>query len=265
MEPVPIEFISEGDRVCGRFYAAEQLEEPVTFLYIPGWPGDADDYLGLGPQLSRSGINMAEFAPRGLVGSEGICTHASTMQDIASALHWLARADVQKRFKVNPEKLVLGGYSYGGGMAMAYAAHDPGIHRVISIAGTDHGELGRELQRNAELNTMFRAFLRSTRVPDGPARFDIDSSLQEFFDHPEVYGLKDNASKLADRAVLLIGGWEDKNIVIEYALLPLYRALKGADAKDVTFVVYHADHSFGNVRQRLASDIAGWILAERKD
>jgi hypothetical protein len=42
----------------------------------------------------------------------------------------------------------------------------------------------------------------------------------------------------------------------------LYRALKDAGADKVTFLVYHTDHGFGSVRQRLASDIAEWLLQD---
>jgi hypothetical protein len=77
-----------------------------------------------------------------------------------------------------------------------------------------------------------------------------------------VYGLRENAAKLADRSILLIGGWEDVEVTIDQYLLPLYRALRGAGAAKVTFLVYHTDHDFSNVRQRLASDIAGWLLRD---
>jgi len=163
---------------------------------------------------------------------------------------------------VDTARLALGGYSYGGGMAMAYAARDPSVCRVISIAGTDHGEFVREWQRNPAFAEGMRRWLLSTRVPEGPARFDMEASLHELIDHPDIFGLRENAKKLADRSILILGGWEDTGPTIDRHLLPLYRALRGAGAEKVTFIVYHTDHSFSNVRQRLASDIAGWLLRD---
>ena len=224
MEPVPIEFLNEGVCVRGRFFAAEGTHEPTTFLFVPGWPADPDDFLGLGPLLSQRGINMVQFAPRGLNPSDGILTHAGTLQDIRSAMQWLRQADVHKRFKVDPASLVLGGYSYGGGMALAYAARDPAVRRVISIAGMDHGELAREMQRNASFAEEIRAWLASTRAPEGPARFDLEAGLQELFDHPDVFGLRENAANLADRSLLLIGGWGDNGVTMDQHLLPFSRA-----------------------------------------
>jgi hypothetical protein len=99
-------------------------------------------------------------------------------------------------------------------------------------------------------------------TPDGWARFDLEAGLQELIDHPDIYGLKENATNLADRSILIFGGWEDQGPTIDQYLLPLYRALKGAGAQKVTFIVYHTDHSFSNVRQRLMTDIAEWLQRE---
>jgi pimeloyl-ACP methyl ester carboxylesterase len=263
MEPVSIEFINEGACVRGRFFAAIETDEPNTLLLVPGW--GPDDDLELGTLLAEKGINFCSFNPRGVHPSDGIHTHTGTLQDIGTALQWLRQADVQKRFKVDMTRLVLGGYSYGGGMAMAYAARDPSVRRVISIAGNDHGEFARELQWNPWFADGFRRWLWSTRAPEGWARFDMEANLQELFDHPDIFGLRENAEKLADRSILIFGGWEDTGPTIDQYLLPLYRTLKSAGAEKVTFIVYHTDHSFSNVRQRLASDIADWILRDWSD
>jgi pimeloyl-ACP methyl ester carboxylesterase len=262
MEPVSIEFISEGACVRGRFFAAVGTTLATTLLLVPGWPGDPNDVLGLGALLAEQGINVCMFNPRGLHQSEGFHTHANTLKDIGAALQWLRQADVQGRFGVDTTRLVLGGHSYGGGIAMVYAARDPSVRRVISIAGADFGEIARETQRNAAFAEEFRRVNLSTRRPEGPAQFDYDAGLKEWVDHQDVYGLRENVAHLADRSILLIGGWEDEQVTIDQFLLPLYRALKGAGAAKVTFLVYHTGHDFSNVREQLASDIAGWLLRD---
>lgn len=263
MKSASIEFDSEGARVRGRFFQAVTTVPAPTILFVPGWPGNPDDVLGLGELLVEHGINMCMFNPRGLYQSEGVASAANTLNDIGGALQWLQRADVQRRFTVDTTRIALGGHSYGGGMALAYAARDPSVRRVISIAGTDHAEFVREIQRNAVFAEDIRRELQSTCVPEGPANFDVEAGLQEFADYPDVYGLRENAAKLADRSILLIGGWEDENVTVDQYILPFYRALKKADAAQVAFLVYHTDHGFSNVRERLASDIADWLLCVR--
>jgi pimeloyl-ACP methyl ester carboxylesterase len=262
MEPVPVEFISEGSRVRGRFFAAGGPSAIATLLLFPGWPGNPDDVLGLGVLLAERGINVCMFNPRGLHQSEGIHTHANTLQDIGGALQWLKQADMQERFGVEATRIALGGHCYGGGMAMAYAARDPSVRRVISIAGNDHGEFAREIQRNPAFAEAIRRGMLSTRRPDGPAVFDCDAGIQALVEGQDVYGLRENAANLAGRSILLAGGWEDEQVTIDQYLLPLYRALRRAGAAKVTFLVYHTDHEFTSVSQRLSSDIAQWLFRE---
>jgi dipeptidyl aminopeptidase/acylaminoacyl peptidase len=78
-------------------------------------------------------------------------------------------------------------------------------------------------------------------------------------DTGNVYVLRETATRVADCSILLIGGWEDSNVTVEQTVLPYYRALKKAGAQDVTFLVYHTDHTFLSVSQRLASDIRDWL------
>jgi pimeloyl-ACP methyl ester carboxylesterase len=263
MEPISIEFLSGGECVHGRFFTAVGTQDPTTLLLVPGWPGNPDDVLDLGVMLSKVGINVCMFNPRGLHKSGGIVSHANTLQDIGTAWQWLRQFDIQKQFKVDTTSLVLGGYSFGGGMAMAFAAREPSVRRVVSIAGADFGEVGRLLQSNPTFNRTIRDSLWSTRAPEGPARFDVEAIIQEVIDHPDVYGLRENAVNLANREILLFGGWEDEEAPIELFPLPLYRSLKKAGAANVTFIVYHTDHSFSNMRQKLATDTAEWLNHQR--
>jgi pimeloyl-ACP methyl ester carboxylesterase len=157
--------------------------------------------------------------------------------------------------------VTLGGHSYGGGMAMVYAAKDPRVRRLISIAGSDTGELIRELRRNPAYAETMRKTLSDMQAQKGPVRVgDLETAFQEISKLENVYGLSENAASLADRSILLVGGWEDVVVTVDRTVLPLYRALKRSKAADVTFLVYHADHQFGAVRERLASDIRDWLM-----
>lgn len=267
MEPIPVEIFSEGERLSCRFFPATGTNVPATVLFVPGWPADPDDFLGLGPQLSQRGINVVEMTPRGHQASEGIYTHFNALQDIGASMEWLRQESVQSRFNVDPTRIILAGYSNGGELALAYAANDPGVSYLISCAANDFGQFARDVIHHRTVvknmsmeNTL--AYLWSTQAPAGPARFDPENALQELIDHPEIFGLRENASKLANRSILMFGGWEDEGPTIENYQLPLYRSLKGAGATHVTFIVYHTNHSFANVRQQLADDITEWIHRE---
>ncbi len=263
MKPARVGVDSDGLRLDGCFYQAQKRGPHPTLLLIHGWPGSPTDVLGMGERLVKHGINVLVASPRGMHESEGTNTFAGTLRDIGACLLWLRTPEISERFQIDTAIIILGGHSFGGGMAMAYAATDSSVRRVISIAGTDHGEFIREYERNESYASMFREMLESTQAPSGPIHFDLKFGLRELMDGMKVYGLRENAGKLSDRAILLIGGWEDVSTTVDQFMLPLYRSLKNAGAEDVTFLVYHDSHGFGRVRDRLAVDIVDWIERDR--
>ena len=142
---------------------------------------------------------------------------------------------------------------------MAYAAQDTTVRWIFSVAGTDHGILIRKYLSDEKYAGWIEKLLASTKAPDGPIRFDVKKSLNELAEGQEIYGIMENSGKLADRSILIFGGWEDTNTTIDDYLLPNYRALKAAGAEDVIFKAYHDNHGFGSVRKELYSDLILWI------
>jgi dipeptidyl aminopeptidase/acylaminoacyl peptidase len=260
VQPISIEFMSGGEYIRGQFYRSVNIDPIATLVLVPGWPGNPRDVIGLGALLAQQNVNVLMFNPRGLYQSEGTATFAHTLEDIAAALNWLRQADTRNRFGVDHQRLALGGHSYGGGMALAYTASDTSVRRVISIAGNDHGYWIRRVQKDSLFATNMRQSLLSTRVPEGPARFDLEATLQEIAEHQDIYGLQENAGRLANRSILLIGGWEDEQVTVEDVLLPFYRALKTVGAADVTLLMYHDNHGFGTARSQIAIDIQKWLV-----
>lgn len=231
-----------------------------TVLLLPGWPGNPEDVLGLGARLSARGMNAVMVLPRGMHQSEGTFSFHGSLEDIRAAFRWVHSPEIAQRFEVDTTAVLLCGDSWGGGMALAYAASDPSVRRVISIAGTDHGEFIRKFERDEAWASAVRGMLLSHRAPEGPIRFDdLDSVLWEISEGQGIFGLRENAPRLADRSILLLGGWDDESTTIEGHLLPLYRALKASGAGDVTFLVYQDNHDFLLVRDQIADDIADWI------
>lgn len=255
----PIEIESEGQVMQARLFDVDRGGGP-TLVLLPGWPGNPDDVLGLGARLSERGVRVLMVLPRGMHGSEGATTYAGVMTDVRAALDWLRQPERAARLGIDTTALALGGYSWGGGMALAYAARDEAIRRLVSIAGTDHAVLIRRYLADDDFRAMLRGVLERTRAPEGPVRFDLDGTLRELAEHQALYGLRENAPRLADRAILMIGAWADRNTSIEEHILPFYRALEAAGATAVTVRVHHADHGFRGVREELAAEIAAWIL-----
>jgi len=209
--------------------------------------------------MSMAGINALVFNYGGTYQSEGKYSIKNTQAEINAAYQFIQQPQNLTRFKVDMSRIFLGGHSFGGGMALTYAANHPEITKVFSIAGNDHGEFAREYRRNAAMAEMIDAWFEELEAPSGPVRFDGKAAVKDLLDNADLYDLRKSAPLLANRSILLVGGWDDEQVTIENYLLPLYRALKKEGASDLRFVVYNTDHSFENVSEELAEEVVRWI------
>jgi dienelactone hydrolase len=246
-----ITFPSDGFAIRGLFFASA-IEPIATLLLLP--PGDLDPthVLDMGRLLPAHGVNVVTFAPRGSHGSGGVPSIAHFIDDIGAALQWL-RGDGGKAFRVDAERIVIGGYSLGGGLAMAYAIRDSTVGGVVSIAGNDLGEFARRLRRSSAAVAGLRQSLTRMGMPDP------DAVIREILDGESAFGHTENAPRLAGRAILLIGGWDDTTAPIETVVLPFYRSLKRQLESDVTIIAYQDGHAFPRSREEMASDIRAWL------
>ncbi len=255
---VAIDFESERDTVYGEFAPGEGALPRTTVLLVPGFPGTEDDVLGLADSLSQRGVNVLFLNYRGTYHREGTFTLAGSVEDIGAAMEYLRRESVVRRFQVEPSRIVLGGYSYGGGLALIYAAAHPEIRRVFSIAAADFGELAREYRRDPAAAAAYNKEYRELEAPSGPVRFG-DEVLPAGVEDPGPHDLRLHAPALAYRDLLLVGGWDDPHATIEHYVLPLYRALCEAGAQHVRIEALQDDHSFASSRRDLADVLAGWV------
>jgi pimeloyl-ACP methyl ester carboxylesterase len=261
---IDISIDRQGVLLRGKFYAAPGEGPFTTIILLHGMPGSESDVLGIGKKLSESAINAITFNYAGTHKSEGQFSFEYTLQDIGAAYEFLHQSENIEKFKIDTANIYLGGYSYGGGMAMTYAANHPEITAVFSIAGGDHGKIMREYLRNPEFAKMLDNMFERLKVPTGPIRFAEGATPKEV----AVIGiealeptldLRKSAPLLAQKDILLIGGWDDNSCIMENIVLPLYRALKEAKAQDVKIVAFQDNHAFRNVREELSSVIIEWI------
>lgn len=256
----PVSFLRDDVRLQGRFHGAPGDGPLPTVVLLHGGPGNEEDVLGLGARLSASGYNVLTFNYSGTHKSEGLSSFAATQADIAAAFRFVT--ENSSSLEVDTRRLTLGGWSYGGGMALIYAASHPEIDAVFSIAGTDHGEFMREYRSDEAYQQMVDRMFGELARPDSPWRLApgaTPSELRDSGSDVSPYDLVQSAPALVDRRLLLIGGWDDTNVKLERHILPLYRALAAAGAANVTVRALQDDHTFENVRDDLADLILDWM------
>jgi len=249
----------------GKFYSAEGEGFFTTVILLQGFPGGENDVLGIGSKLAQDGINAFTFNYSGTHKSQGEFNFDNSQKDIEAAFAFIHKPENILKYKIDTTRIILGGYSFGGGMALTYAANHPEIKEVFSISGNDHGAAVRQYQQDPERKKLLDDIFDELKSRKDIVRFGPGGTVKEIAEMKIVesnptYDLQYCAPLLTDKNILLIGGWEDVNVTIEDRLLPLYRALKNEKIDNVTFIVYHTDHSFSNVRDELANTIYTWIV-----
>jgi pimeloyl-ACP methyl ester carboxylesterase len=254
---------SHGDPVwIGHFAApADKAGSAPAVLLVPGWPAVGGDVLGLGAALSAKGVHVFVIHPRGHGESGGEASFAHALEDVATAWAWLSSPEGGGSLSVNPSGLILVGYSWGGGIAMAFAARDSSVRRIASIAGSDHGVFIRRFDADPEYAALYRRGLSSTQAPQGPVRFDLDDALEELRKSHAQHDLVTLAPALLDRDLLLVAAWDDEEVEIERQILPFYRVLRAGGAGSVRLVAFQDGHGFRKSRQALLEEVHRWVVA----
>ena len=248
----------------GKFYISEDSGTFPTVILLQGFPGNETDVLDIGMKLSEVGYNALTFNYSGTHHSEGEFNFNNSQKDVEAAFNFIYRPENITKFKIDTTRIILGGYSFGGGMALTYAANHPNVKEVFSIAGNDHGAAIREYKLNPErkkmLNDIFDELKpRTDIVRFGPGGTPKEIVEMKILESNPTFDLRYCAPLLAPKNILLIGGWDDQNVSIENRVLPLYRALINAKAKNVKINAVQDNHSFRNSREELAQIIIEWL------
>lgn len=252
--PVVIE--RDGADLRGWFFQSATGGRSPTAILLHGLPGNPEQPLGLGSELAARGIHALSFNFSGTHDSGGEFSMRTSQLDIAAAFAFLADPDNAARFGVDPERILLGGYSYGGLMALSFASHNTYPTRVFAIAANDGGQMAREISESPELEASYRQVFASLnesgtiRAPEG---------IDELLRNRDAYDLRLAAERLVDRDIYLVGGIDDLEAPLESEIIPYYRALRRAGNTSAQLLIYQADHAYRDVRAHIAADLVDWI------
>jgi dipeptidyl aminopeptidase/acylaminoacyl peptidase len=264
--PTDITINRNGVLLKGKFHSAEGVGLLPTVLLLQGFPGNETDVLGIGKVLSQSGINMITFNYSGTFKSQGESSMGNSIKDIIAAYDFLRNPENINKFQIDTSYIILGGYSYGGGMAMTYAIKHPDIKSVFTIAGVDWGEYYEEYIRNPEFKKTVDTNLEKmagqaeiVRLASGALPKEIAEAGIDKLD--PAYFLRKSAISLIDNDILIICGWDDPQATVDRYILPFYRTLKKEKAEKVEIIAFQDGHSFSKSRQELATAIKKWVLS----
>jgi dipeptidyl aminopeptidase/acylaminoacyl peptidase len=265
ISPIDITIDRNGVHLNGKlFLSRDSSDFRLTVILLHGFPGSESDVLGVGDKLAQSGMNALTFNYSGTYKSEGKNSWDNIQLDIKAAFSFLHQPQNIVQFKIDTNKIYLGGWCTGGGMALTYSAYHPEITHVFAIAPSDQTEFMKVYLGSPEIKKMMDKAFADMSAPNGLVRFDNGSTLQEIAERGidkinPIYDLKKCAHSLASREILLIGGLDDKQTTMEIFILPLYRVLQNEGAKNVRFLTFQDDHYFHKTRLELAEAVINWV------
>ena len=258
--PVKVDLVSNGNKLNAQFYTTNDKYSP-TLVLVHGFPGNNQSPLGLAEKLNAAGIKILVFNYQGSFSSEGFFNNRNSIHDIVVAVNFLKQEKVIHQFDIDTSKIVLCGYSLGGGFALTAALYHPEIRKIISIGGSDISVYFNKLKVDSGYRDTFEKNVSGAFSPSGPIKGDPES-FHRYNDtviaNVDYYDLVKNAEKLMDREILFVAGWLDNTASIEENVLPLYRQLRRLKSEKVNIKVFDTNHGFSNVKDDLIKVILDW-------
>ena len=157
----PVEFYSEGFKLCGDVYTPDDLaqgEKRAAVLLCHGYTGVKDLYLpDNAASLNQAGYVAMTFDYKGWGDSEGTRNRLapySRVMDVQAAMTYLGCQP-----EVDDERIGLYGTSYGGATVSWVGAVDHRAKCIVSVVGVGHG--ARWMSRVRRVDEWFDLLERS--------------------------------------------------------------------------------------------------------
>jgi dipeptidyl aminopeptidase/acylaminoacyl peptidase len=211
--------------------------------------------------LAQAGVNVLTFNYRGTFESEGFFSFSNVIADIGAAIAYLQTVGEIGPCRIDPQNIILGGWSFGGAHTPAGAAQIPGVNKFFTISGRNFGIEARKIENDPVYAEQVRANLEGLRYPQGPVKIQGDP-LANLLAHQDLLDYVRLAPQLKDRDILLIAGWDDESVPIEAHQIPFYRALVQSGAQKVRIEAVQDGHEFNHSKELITKLVLDWLNEE---
>jgi predicted acyl esterase len=152
-----------------------------AIVFIDSWATPDFEYLAQAQQFAADGYIVLEYDPRGFYSSGGTIDVAGPQDvaDASSVISWLLA-----NTSANPAEIGVGGVSYGAGLSLLAAGHDPRIKAVAALsAWTD---LDYSLYPNSTRHQESTDLLVAAAEITGKLSPDFQAVLNDFYGDTDI-------------------------------------------------------------------------------
>jgi uncharacterized protein len=239
---------SHGVDMDATFYLAGGAGPHGTVLLLHGLPGY--EYNGdLAQSIRRAGWSVLLFHYRGTWGTAGTFSQSSAIEDTAEAVRFLRDPANTIKYRIDPQRLVVIGHSFGGFLAGYEGSHDPDIRAVAMISAVNLGKLNADPKERQIRMKRWESQLHPVR---GATASELFSEAER---HAKDWDYVRWADTLRGRPVLLVEA-EDQN---HDEMEALAAALRQKDPVALQHVAVATDHSFSDHRIELQMIVVNWL------
>jgi len=236
-------FTIKGDTVSGYAFIANDSTLKETIILVQGYPGN-DNNFDLAQVLRRNGKNVIHFNHRGAWGSQGNYTYSNCLEDIDEVIKYILQVDIQKKLKIDPDKITLIGRSYGGGISLIQGSKNNSVKKIIAISSVNYGAIMKKYKTLDELSGFKKYMEKQIMI-----HTNIDSFLQEMLDNKDGFDILSYQEALKNKPVLIIED-SDKNDNWTKHL------------SQAEIVKFESGHSFIDKRIEMIDLIVNWLTKE---
>lgn len=212
---------------------------------LPGYEMNGD----LAQSVRRAGWNVLLFHYRGDWGVSGTFSQSSAIEDTAEVVRFLREPANARTYRIDPQRLVMIGHSFGGFIAGYEAAHDPNIKAVAMISAVNLGRINSDPKERA---TRLKRWEAQSHPLHGTSAAELFAEAER---HTKDWDYVQWAEALRTRPVLLVEADDQNHADME----ALATALGRKDATMLEKEAMATDHSFSDHRITLQAVVVRWL------